>query len=224
MYFARPNSKQPIWMKSMRKHLRAAATSYQWGKKEDGWTEKNKKKGTFENLLSTLENLPTKFLLHYFVNKLQTEAYNACQLTATAEDSNTTMVQMDFSENFFCVYQDKISSPHWKTNNVTLYTVMIWFRDQSISMVLLSYNNNYDKTTVVPYTVCVPKYIKEHFRDNVYDIEIWTDRPSSQFKNKYIFVFIGITLRQFMTYKVFWNYSATSHSKGAVDDVGGTIK
>ena len=96
------------------KHLRAAATWYQWEKGKDGWTEKNKKKGTFENLLSTLQNL-TEFLLHYIVNKLQTEAYNACQLTATAADSNTAMVQMDFSENFSGVYQGEVSNAHWKT-------------------------------------------------------------------------------------------------------------
>ena len=36
------------------KYLRAAATWYQWEKGEDGRTEKNEEKGTFENLLSTL--------------------------------------------------------------------------------------------------------------------------------------------------------------------------
>ena len=48
--------------------------------------------------------------------------------------------------------------------------------------------------------------------------------PSSQFRNKYIFEFIGITLPQLIVYNVFWNYSATSHDKGAVEGVGGTIK
>ena len=152
------------------------------------------------------------------------EAYNACRLTATAADSNTVMVQMDFSENLSCVYQDEVSRAHWKTESVTLYTVMIWFRDQSISMVLLSDSKNHDKTKVVPYTVYVLNYIKEHFGDNDYDTEIWIDGPSCQFKNKYIFVFIGITLPQLIVYKVFRNYSATSHGKGAVDGAGGTIK
>ena len=43
------------------KHHRAAATWYQWEKGKDGWTEKNEKKGIFENLLWTLQNLLTKF-------------------------------------------------------------------------------------------------------------------------------------------------------------------
>ena len=91
-------------------------------------------------------------------------------------------------------------------------------------MVLLSDINDHDTTTVVPSTAYVLNYIKEHFGDNVHDTEIWTDGPSSQFINKYIFAFIGITLPQLKAYKVFWSYSATSHGKGAVDSIGGTIK
>ena len=56
------------------KNLRVTGTWYRWEKGKHGQTEKNKKKGTFENLLLTLQNLLTKFLLHYFINKLQTEA------------------------------------------------------------------------------------------------------------------------------------------------------
>ena len=33
-----------------------------------------------------------------------------------------------------------------------------------------------------------------------------------------------MTLPQLIVYKVFWNYSAASHGKGAIDGVGGTIK
>ena len=40
-----------------------------------------------------------------------------------------------------------------------------------------------------------------------------------------IFAFIGIKLPEiFPSFRICWNYSATSHSKGAVDGVGGTIK
>ena len=101
---------------------------------------------------------------------------------------------------------------------------MIWFRGQSTSMFLLSDNNDYDKTMVVPYTTYVLNYMKEHFGDNVHNIEIWTDELSSQFKYKYIFTFIGITLPQLIAWKVFWNYSATSHDKDAVDAFDGTIR
>ena len=128
---------------------------------------------------------------------------------------------MYFSENL-CLLGWSFQCP--LENKLTLYTVMIWFRGQSTSMFLLSDNNDYDKTMVVPYTTYVPNYMKEHFGDNVHNIEIWTDELSSQFKYKYIFTFIGITLPQLIAWKVFWNYSATSHDKDAVDAFDGTIR
>ena len=73
--------------------------------------QKNEKKGTFENLLSTLQKLLTKFLLHYFINKLQMEAYSACQLTATGADCNTAMVQMTFLKTSLVFIRMKFPVP-----------------------------------------------------------------------------------------------------------------
>ena len=63
---------------------------------------------------------------------------------ATEENSNTAMIQMDFSENFTCLYQDEVASAHTKTNSVTLFTV-----SERISMVIVSDNKHRDKKTVV---------------------------------------------------------------------------
>ena len=52
---------------------------------------------------------------------------------------------------------------------------------------------------------------------DVKQVEVWTDGPSSQFKNKFIFAFIGITIPMRYKFKVTWNYSATSYGKGYVD-------
>ena len=71
---------------------------------------------------------------------------------------------------------------------------MIWFREYSKSMVLLSDNNNHDKTTVVPYTMHVLQIVMDTFGNEVKEIEIWTNGPSSQYKNKYLFVIIEIKL------------------------------
>ena len=129
------------------------------------------------------------------------------------------MVQMDFSENFSSIYQGEVSSAHWKTNSVILYTVMIWFREHKILAVLLSDSNIHDKTTVGPYTIHVLDYIWETFGTDVKQVEVWTDGQSSQFKNKFIFAFIGITIPMRYKFKVTWNYSATSYGKGYVDGI-----
>ena len=31
------------------------------------------------------------------------------------------MIQMDFAENFTCLYQDEVASAHWKTNSATIF-------------------------------------------------------------------------------------------------------
>ena len=126
--------------------LQKNSTWYQWERNEiDGQTEKVEKKGNLHQLLNMLETNLRKFLYHYFINKRQSETYNSCKVLATSESSDTVMVQTDFSKNFSYVYQDEMSSAHWKTNSVTLYTVMIWFREHEISTVLLSDSSIHDK-------------------------------------------------------------------------------
>ena len=39
-----------------------------------------------------------------------------------------------------CLYQDEAGSARWKTNSVTIVTVMIWFQKENISMVIVSDN------------------------------------------------------------------------------------
>ena len=50
---------------------------------------------------------------------------------------------------------------------------------------------------------------------------MFSDGPSSQFKNKYIAHFLH-TLNKIVPIQ--WNYFATSHGKGVVDGIGGTVK
>ena len=117
------------------------------------------KKGNVHKLLNMLETKLTQFLFHNFINKRQKETYNSGKVLGTSEFSNTNMAQMDFSENFSCIFQDEVSIAHWKTNSVTLYTVMIWFGEHNISTVSLSDSSIYDKTTFVPYTIHKLDYI-----------------------------------------------------------------
>ena len=66
--------------------------------------------------------------------------------------------------------------------------------------------------------------MKDKFKNEAENIEIWTDLPSSQFKNKFFFAYVRMTLPQMFDLKFSWSYSATSHGKGAVDGIGATMK
>ena len=155
---------------------------------------------------------------------MQSKAYNIDRENASKEASNTAMVQMDFAENFTCNYQDEVASAHWGSTSDTIYTAMLWFRENSVPMVIVSDNKDHNKNTVVPYSYTVLKYCKELFGEEVKNITIWTDSPKSQFKNKFICSYIGNNLPKLFPNYNTWNYSATSHGKGPVDGLGGTIK
>ena len=59
--------------------------------------------------------------------------------------------------------------------------------------------------------------------DSVKTVHIWSDGPSSQFKNQYVAAALP-WLQAETNIQVDWNFFATSHGKGAVDGIGGTIK
>ncbi len=194
------------------------STWYYWEKNDADQLEKKKKSGTLNDIVSVLKSILPKFKFHFYVKRNQSKAYNDAKDKACKEESETAMIQMDFAENFKCIYQDEVASAHWKSSSVTLYTVMIWFRDQSVSMVIASDNLNHDKSTVVPYSFTVFKHVQELFGQQVKSLTVWTDGPSSQFKNKFIFNYIGQNVPQrFPDYRIEWNSSATSHGKGAVE-------
>ena len=85
------------------------------------------------------------------------------------------MIQMDFTKKFTCLHQYEVASVCWKTNSDTLFTVIILFEKESISMVVVSDNKLHYKRTDVPYLFTVFNYVKEIFRENIQKINIWTD-------------------------------------------------
>ena len=56
----------------------------------------------------------------------------------------------------------------------------------------------------------------------VKSVSIWSDGPSSQFKNHYIAASLHALEKQGI--KILWNFFATSHGKGPVDGIGGSVK
>lgn len=52
---------------------------------------------------------------------MQYYVYNKMKQLSTEENSNNEMIQMEFGENFTCLYQDEVARAHWQTNGVTLH-------------------------------------------------------------------------------------------------------
>ncbi|MEL7308464.1 MAG: hypothetical protein AAGK05_11730 [Pseudomonadota bacterium] len=53
---------------------------------------------------------------------------------------------------------------------------------------------------------------------------VWSDGPSQQFKNRFMITFFEVAREHFDQSYAMWSFFATSHGKGAIDGMGGSIK
>ena len=65
--------------------------------------------------------------------------------------------------------------------------------------------------------------IKQLLNENITALHIWSDGPSSQFKNQYIAATIS-WLQNEWSIEIAWHFFTSSHGKGPVDGIGGAIK
>ena len=114
------------------------------------------------------------------------------------------MIQGNFSENYSCMFQDEIQSAHWKQDQVSLFTAALWFNGELHSKVIASDDLDHGKDTVVAYI----DYLLDSLPTTVNTVSIWSDGPSSQFKNKYIAAIID-KLQDKHQITITWNYFAT---------------
>ena len=56
---------------------------------------------------------------------MQYYVYNKMKQLSTEENSNNEMIQMEFGENFTCLYQDEVARAHLQTNSVTLNDMVL---------------------------------------------------------------------------------------------------
>jgi len=68
--------------------------------------------------------LPTilQFMEHCYIKRKQAAAYKL-EREAIEGSENKALLQVDFSENYMCQYQDEMLSAHWQ---VTLSTAALW--------------------------------------------------------------------------------------------------
>ena len=89
-------------------------------------------------------------------------------------------------------------------------------------MVFVSDDLDHDKTSVC---VFMHKVLTMLTTENaIKKADIFSDGPSSQFENQYVFNFLPFLYKQHHLNCLNWNFFVTSHGKGAVDGIGGTVK
>ena len=141
-------------------------------------------------------------------------------------NNNEVIIHMDFAENYVCKTVEEVQSAYWTQMGVTLHPVVIYFNNegslQHKSIVLVSDEMGHNSATVL---VFIDKIIPEVklLMPTVSVIHYWTDSPTSQYRNKYIFQLIA-NHKQIFGIRAVWNYFEAGHGKGPCDGLGGTTK
>lgn len=191
-----------------------------WKKNSDSNRfEKREQVGKLSELASHIAAL-FHFLKHSYIKRAQSSTFiDYDRPRASNCDFDEGVLQIDFAENFICESQDEIQNAHWNQKQLSLFTTAFYYNDTFQSKVLVSDNLVHTKDTIVPFLCKVlhklPKPLKV--------LKIWSDGPSSQFKNKYIAAIIPHLEKRF-NIKIIWNYFATSHGKGCIDGIGAKVK
>jgi hypothetical protein len=89
--------------------------------------------------------------------------------------------------------------------------------------VVASDNITHDKNAVIAYIIIL---LKKYGLPNgdVHTLNIFTDGPSSQMKNRFIYAILDNLRIHLQLRSLTWSFFASSHGKGPVDGIGGTAK
>ena len=104
-----------------------------------------------------------------------------------------------------------------------MFSSCFWHKDSCESAVVISDDLHHCKDSIIVFIDNILQNIVKPQDYNITKLHLWSDGPNNQFKNKIIAVGLHWLESRFNVSKV-WNFFATSHGKGPVDVIGGTVK
>lgn len=177
--------------------------------------------GSYSDAHKYVADLVPKFLQHCYIKRQQATSYKELHSLVLSDDfpKDVALIQVDFSENYTCVHQDEVQSAHWHQSQVSLFTAAAYHSGVIHPVVIASDILDHTKETVV----CYVSHLLDEIPSSIRKVEMWSDGPSSQFKNRFIAAALDVLETKY-NIKIKWNFFATSHGKGPVDGIGGTLK
>ena len=193
------------------------AVSFLWWSSGDQRLHRYSRRESLSESLEIFKDSLKDFLLHHITKRHQSDVFRQQKMNLSDE---TVLFHFDFSENYTCQYQDAVQSVYWIQKQVSIFTVSIYSQNSSKSFVFLSDDIDHSKRTVTVYlTELLKNFSQPRFR-----VIFWSDGPSSQFKNRFMYNYMKILAETFELKALEWNFFASSHGKGAIDGIGGTAK
>ena len=192
---------------------------FQWQKNDKNIT-KVEVKSIAEDTFHELKNQLKPFLMHVYVKRKQAAFME--EITKNV-DGKTIAMQVDFSENATLACQNEIQSAHWQHSQATLFTAHAWVdTGKEESTVIVSDDLDHTKLAVYTFVSKLISILREKYPE-FERVHVFSDGPSSQFKQRFLFSNLYPWQKQFDC-EICWHFLATSHGKGIIDGLGGTVK
>ena len=216
-----------------RKALNAMTTYNQWNTIEVPNQSKNKldtdadetykkiaivmKEVRVGEVLDELQESFAKVKEHQNIKRIQ-----ASEFQKDLVNESVRVLQIDYAMAYQCELQKETMGALWTRGSVNLFTCAIYHKGETKTMMFCTNYKGKDKfSTGLFLDMIYNDYILPY--EDIQTEVIWSDGPSSEFKNQYM-RFLIQELSKKHGKPFIWKFSATSHGKGVVDGVGGKVK
>lgn len=183
---------------------------------------------TVDNLKMTLKKEVVIFKKHVCNMKHQSK-----QLKMLRENlkKGEYLMQVDFSQNYVSKCDKEIQSMHFGSSKrqISLHTVVCHYVETGSikfkSFCTVSDHLDHHAHGVWAHLHPILEDAGKKY-PNINTVHIYSDSPSSQYRNRFNIYFMKKLLPQYFKHlKSFtWNFSEPGHGKGSMDGVGGSIK
>ena len=187
----------------------------EWIKTETGHLRRDQKQECVDELKDLFSEF-SFFKEHVRIKQIQFTAF-----TEDKKRSHCHVLQCSFTMAYNCDYQNEVQSALWFWKCINLFTAALYSKSQVCQpFLIITDSQDKGKNSVFTFINALTNYIQFEKGDMLI---IYTDGPSSEFKNRYIVKLVSILSKKFQC-KVSWKYFATWHGKGVVDGIGGSAK
>ena len=191
---------------------------YQWS--SGGHFEKEKIETTLSTAQEELASQLVGLRRHCFIAKIQLEQIR--QLRQSCVDG-VGVLQEDFAENFALKHQNEVMSAHWQGSTISIFTALLSTKNKQTAIAIVTDELRHDKFTVFSCNKLIMSSTQQS--EPIHRLHIFSDGAGSQFKNRYTLSFILSPEEIHNDLKeIDWSFFATSHGKGPIDGIGGTVK
>lgn len=185
-------------------------------------TMKKEISASFQETLDLLNTQLIAYQKHIFIMKHQ---MTQLQNRKREIEKNEIIIQIDFSENYVTKYSTEIQSMHFGASKkqLSLHTGLFYTSDKSKGICFCSVSENLDHQSHAIWAHMNDILIKLASEyPNVTTINIFSDGPTSQYRNRSnIYFFLKKIPSIFKNIvNLSWNCSESGHGKGPMDGVG----